>query len=103
VTVHKSQGSEFPAVIMPVLTQHYIMLQRNLVYTGMTRAKQLLVMVGTRKALDIAIGNNRPMQRNTLLSLRISGAPLTAPEIDSDTDGDSDIYDDADAAPDDPW
>jgi exodeoxyribonuclease V alpha subunit len=72
VTVHKSQGSEFPVVILPVLTQHYVMLQRNLIYTGMTRAKKLLIMIGTRKALDIAVGNNTPLKRLSLLSRRLS-------------------------------
>ncbi len=67
VTVHKSQGSEFPVVIMPLLTQHYIMLQRNLVYTGMTRARRLLIMIGSRKALGIAIRNDRPALRHTRL------------------------------------
>jgi exodeoxyribonuclease V alpha subunit len=71
VTVHKSQGSEFPVVVMPLLTQHYIMLQRNLVYTGMTRARKLLVMLGTRKALAIAIRNDRPQLRCTRLAERI--------------------------------
>lgn len=71
ITVHKSQGSEFPVVVMPLLTQHYIMLQRNLVYTGMTRARRLLVMIGTRKALAIAIRNDRPMMRHSLLSDRL--------------------------------
>ncbi|MFO7820585.1 MAG: ATP-dependent RecD-like DNA helicase [Lentisphaeria bacterium] len=73
VTVHKSQGSEFPVVIMPILTQHYIMLQRNLVYTGMTRARRLLVCVGTRKALNIAIRNNKPLLRYTRLTERLHG------------------------------
>lgn len=72
VTVHKSQGSEFPVVVVPVLTQHYIMLQRNLVYTAMTRARKLLVMVGTRKALAIAIRNNRPLTRHTRLAERLN-------------------------------
>jgi exodeoxyribonuclease V alpha subunit len=71
VTVHKSQGSEFPAVVMPVMTQHFIMLQRNLIYTGMTRARKLLVMVGTRKALSMAIRNNKPMSRFSLLADRL--------------------------------
>lgn len=71
VTVHKSQGSEFPVVIIPLLTQHYVMLQRNLVYTGMTRARRLLIMIGTRKALAIAVRNNRPMQRCTRLVPRL--------------------------------
>ena len=67
VTVHKSQGCEFPVVLMPVLSQHYVMLQRNLIYTGMTRAKKLLIMVGSRRALGIAVRNNEPMQRISLL------------------------------------
>lgn len=70
-TVHKSQGSEFPVVVMPVLTQHYVMLQRNLLYTGMTRAKKLLILIGSRKALEIAIANNTPQQRISLLEKRI--------------------------------
>ena len=71
VTVHKSQGSEFPVVIMPVMTQHFIMLQRNLIYTGMTRAKKLLIMIGTRRALNMALRNDRPSQRETGLTLRL--------------------------------
>ena len=71
ITVHKSQGSEFPVVVMPLLSQHYIMLQRNLLYTGMTRAKKLLILVGSRRALSIAVANDRPMQRRTLLVQRL--------------------------------
>lgn len=71
VTVHKSQGSEYPVVLMPVLNQHYIMLQRNLVYTGMTRAKKLLIMVGGYRALAVAVRNDRPMQRQTMLAERL--------------------------------
>ncbi len=56
-TVHKSQGSEYPAVIIPVHTQHYVMLQRNLLYTAVTRSKRLCVLVGTRKALALAVRN----------------------------------------------
>ena len=56
-TIHKSQGSEYPAVVIPVLTQHYAMLQRNLLYTGITRGKQLVVLVGQRKAVAIAVKN----------------------------------------------
>jgi exodeoxyribonuclease V alpha subunit len=55
VTIHKSQGSEYPAVVIPVLTQHYPMLQRNLLYTGVTRGKRLVVLVGMRKAVAIAV------------------------------------------------
>jgi exodeoxyribonuclease V alpha subunit len=57
VTIHKSQGSEYPAVIIPVLTQHYAMLQRNLLYTGVTRGKRLVVLVGQKKAVAIAVRN----------------------------------------------
>ncbi|MGQ9617512.1 MAG: SF1B family DNA helicase RecD2 [Candidatus Aminicenantia bacterium] len=68
ISVHKSQGSEYEACVMPILTQHYIMLQRNLLYTALTRAKKLAVLVGSNKALAIAIKNNRPNLRNTRLS-----------------------------------
>ena len=54
-TIHKSQGSEYPAVVIPVVTQHYTMLQRNLLYTGMTRGKALVVVVGQKKAVGIAV------------------------------------------------
>ncbi len=74
VTVHKSQGSEFPVVVIPVLTQHYIMLQRNLIYTGMTRAKRLLILIGTRRALGIAVRNDRPVMRCCLLGGRLKHA-----------------------------
>jgi exodeoxyribonuclease V alpha subunit len=63
ITIHKSQGSEFPAVVIPLATQHYLLLQRNLVYTGVTRGKQLVVLIGQRKALAIAVRNNRTEQR----------------------------------------
>ena len=56
-TIHKAQGSEYPAVVIPVLTQHYAMLQRNLLYTGITRGKRLVVLVGSRKAVAIAVRN----------------------------------------------
>ncbi len=71
ITVHKSQGSEYPAVVMPLLTEHYIMLARNLLYTAITRAQTLIVIVGSRKALEIAVRNNKPMCRNTALAERI--------------------------------
>ena len=67
-TIHKSQGSEYPAVVIPLLTQHYTMLQRNLVYTGITRGKQLVVLVGQRKALAMAVKNHLSHQRHTKLS-----------------------------------
>jgi len=67
ITIHKSQGSEFEAVIIPVLTQHFKMLFRKLIYTGLTRAKNLAVLVGTRKALAMAVKNQDTSQRQTLL------------------------------------
>lgn len=66
-TIHKSQGSEYPAVIVPVHTQHWIMLQRNLIYTALTRARRLVCMVGTRRAVRRAVGNARQAQRYTAL------------------------------------
>jgi len=71
LSIHKSQGSEFPVVVIPISTQHYVMLQRNLIYTAITRAKKLLVLVGTKQALNIAIRTNRAMKRYSLLSSRI--------------------------------
>jgi exodeoxyribonuclease V alpha subunit len=62
-TIHKSQGSEYPAVVIPLTTQHYPMLQRNLVYTGVTRGKRLVVLVGQRKALAIAVKGARARRR----------------------------------------
>lgn len=67
ITIHKSQGSEFEAVVIPVLSQHFKMLFRNLIYTGLTRAKNLVVLVGTRKALAMAVKNQDTSQRQTLL------------------------------------
>ena len=72
-TIHKSQGSEYPIVVMPFMMTHYIMLQRNLLYTGVTRAKKILVLVGERKAVRLAIRNNRAVDRNTLLAERLRG------------------------------
>ena len=71
-TIHKSQGSEYPIVVMPVLMTHYVMLQRNLVYTGVTRAKKILVIVGTKKALAMAVRNVAVDKRNTMLAERLS-------------------------------
>ena len=61
-------------MILPVTTQHYMLLQRNLIYTGITRAKRLVVLIGTKKALAIAIRNNKPQQRYTLLSEKLAAA-----------------------------
>ncbi|HUE97997.1 MAG TPA: ATP-dependent RecD-like DNA helicase [Anaerolineales bacterium] len=73
VSVHKAQGSEFPVVVMPVVTQHYTMLQRNLLYTAVTRARKLCVLMGSRRALSIAVHNNKVAQRLTALEWRLSG------------------------------
>ncbi len=70
-TVHKAQGSEYPVVVIPLHTQHYLMLQRNLLYTGITRAKECVVIVGTKRALGICIRNNQVMQRNSYLAKRL--------------------------------
>ncbi len=72
VSVHKSQGSEYPAVVMPILTQHYVLLQRNLVYTAVTRGRQLVVMVGTMKALAIGVNNDKTRKRYTYLRHRLN-------------------------------
>ncbi|MDY6824559.1 MAG: ATP-dependent RecD-like DNA helicase [Thermodesulfobacteriota bacterium] len=72
VSVHKSQGSEYPAVVMPMLTQHYILLQRNLIYTAVTRGRQLVVMVGTPRALAIGVNNNKTGRRYTRLRDRLA-------------------------------
>jgi exodeoxyribonuclease V alpha subunit len=67
-TIHKSQGSEYPAVVIPVLTQHYAMLQRNLLYTGVTRGKRLVVLVGQKKAVAIAVRNISGRRRRSKLN-----------------------------------
>ncbi len=74
MSVHKAQGSEYRAVVIPILTQHFLLLQRNLLYTGVTRAKQLVVLVGTPKAIAIAVRNDKVAQRNSRLAQRL-GSP----------------------------
>lgn len=71
-TIHKSQGSEYPIVVMPVLMTHYVMLQRNLIYTGITRAKKICILVGQTKALAYAIHNMKVLKRNTRLKERLA-------------------------------
>ncbi len=71
ISVHKSQGAEYPCVVLPMATQHYMMLQRNLLYTAVTRARKLLILIGTRKAIRIAIRNNDNNNRHTALDLRL--------------------------------
>jgi len=72
ISIHKSQGSEYPAVVMPILTQHYVLLQRNLIYTAVTRGRKLVVMVGTLKALAMGIKNDKTKRRHTFLQKRLS-------------------------------
>lgn len=71
ISIHKSQGSEYPAVIIPILMQHYILLQRNLIYTAMTRGKKLVVLAGSRKALAIGVKNDKVLNRFTFLKERL--------------------------------
>ena len=79
ITVHKSQGSEFPAIVMPLATQHYLLLQRNLIYTGITRGKSLVVLVGQKKALAMAVRNNRTERRFSGLLERLKAVECCRP------------------------
>ncbi len=72
-TVHKSQGSEYPAVVIPLHTQHYLMLRRNLLYTAVTRGRELVVVVGSRRALEMAVHNRQGFTRWTMLASRLRG------------------------------
>ena len=71
ITVHRSQGSEYPVVVFPLVTQHYVMLQRHLLYTAITRAKRLVVLVGSHRALEMAIGNAEQRERESALAERL--------------------------------
>jgi len=73
ITVHKSQGSEYPCVVLVLLKQHYLLLQRNLLYTAVTRAKERVVLVGSRQAVGMAVRNDRPIQRYARLAQRLKG------------------------------
>jgi exodeoxyribonuclease V alpha subunit len=73
-TIHKAQGSEYPAVVVPVLTEHFVMLERNLLYTALTRARRLAVLVGQRRAIEMAVQNDRPRQRVSFLAARVRAA-----------------------------
>ena len=73
LSIHKSQGSEFPCIVIPLHTQHYLMLQRNLLYTAVTRGKKLVVLVGTKKALHMAVRRVDTGQRHTALRKRLMG------------------------------
>lgn len=78
ISIHKSQGSEYPAVVIPLMTQHYMLLQRNLIYTGVTRGKRLVVLVGEPRSLAMAVKNNRMQKRYTWLARRLGAAPEAA-------------------------
>ena len=67
ISIHKSQGSEFQAIIIPIFMQHYILLQRNLIYTAVTRAKKLCILIGQPKAIAMGIKNNKGVKRTTFL------------------------------------
>jgi len=87
ISIHKSQGSEYPAVIVPLLMQHYMLLQRNLIYTAITRGKSLVIILGQRKALEMAIHNDKTRKRYTLLKDRLvqsSGHERSAFILDPD-------------------
>jgi exodeoxyribonuclease V alpha subunit len=71
VTIHKSQGSEYPAIVVPLVQQHYMLLQRNLLYTAITRARRLCVIIGQPRALEVAVKNDRVARRNTALAERL--------------------------------
>ena len=81
VTIHKSQGSEYPIVVMPFTMSHFVMLQRNLLYTGVTRAKKILVLVGEKKAVYYAIKNETTTGRNTCLARRLQPDSKEAQEV----------------------
>jgi exodeoxyribonuclease V alpha subunit len=73
ISIHKSQGCEFSTVVIPLMTQHYVMLQRNLIYTALTRARRLCVLVGMPKALGIGVRNNEAQLRYSWLARRLKG------------------------------
>jgi exodeoxyribonuclease V alpha subunit len=74
ITIHKSQGSEYPAIVIPISTQHYMMLKRNLIYTGVTRGKRLVILIGQKKALAIAVKSFNQQERYTYLAQRIKNS-----------------------------
>ncbi len=84
-TVHKAQGSEYPAVVVPLVTQHWSMLRRNLVYTAVTRGRQLVVIVGQQKALGIAIRGAQTRRRWSKLRDWLGGAPEQARQLTPET------------------
>jgi UvrD-like helicase C-terminal domain len=80
-TIHKSQGSEFPAVVIPITTQHYMMLQRNLLYTGVTRGKRLVILLGQKKAVAIAVKNGSGRRRWSKLREWLNPVGFSIPRL----------------------
>lgn len=76
MSVHRSQGSEYPAVVLPIMPQHYMLLQRNLLYTAVTRARRLVVLVGMKRAVAMAVGNDQVARRYTALAWRLQNDSL---------------------------
>ncbi len=76
ITIHKSQGSEFPAVVIPIATQHFVLLQRNLLYTGVTRGKKMVILIGQSRAVAMAVKNNKQSERHGFLKDFLTDAPL---------------------------
>ena len=74
ISIHKSQGSEYPVVILPLYVQHYLLLSRNLVYTGLTRAKKLAIVIGSTKAIGLAVRQNQIGKRYTRLQARLGAS-----------------------------
>ena len=74
ITIHKAQGSEFPAVIIPLTSSHHIMLRRNLLYTGLTRGRRLVILIGSARALEAAVANNREHIRRSNLARKLNAA-----------------------------
>jgi exodeoxyribonuclease V alpha subunit len=76
ISIHKSQGSEYPVVILPIYMTHYVMLSRNLIYTGLTRAKKLAIVIGSNKAIGLAVKQVNQQQRYTRLKERLGGKAI---------------------------
>ena len=90
VTIHKAQGSEYPIVVMPFTMSHFVMLQRNLLYTGVTRAKKILVLVGEKKAVYYAIRNETTRGRNTRLAQRLTDGSSESKEVEAELNREKD-------------
>ncbi|MFO7323166.1 MAG: ATP-dependent RecD-like DNA helicase [Chloroflexota bacterium] len=84
ISTHRSQGSEYPVVVIPILTQHYMMLQRNLLYTAITRAKKIAVLVGSRRAVAMAVKNNKVAERYSNLRVRLRNPHFDEGDIDDE-------------------